>query len=104
MVNYKRPGFLKRFLELNKVMWTTNAGLTDSHPYESRPFSWPALKRGINFWGKDHRQIYLIGNPLIWWGTTAAIWLYIVIKIIIILRAKRGYLDHLNGKSWPSYT
>lgn len=46
-VNYKLPGFLSKFIELNQVMWRTNAGLTDRHAYDSRPDSWPRLKRGI---------------------------------------------------------
>lgn len=29
------------------MMWTTNAGLTDRHPYDSRPLTWPRLRRGI---------------------------------------------------------
>ncbi|KAI9267568.1 Dolichyl-phosphate-mannose-protein mannosyltransferase-domain-containing protein [Helicostylum pulchrum] len=36
-VTYKKLGFLRKFLELNKVMWDTNSGLTSSHPYDSRP-------------------------------------------------------------------
>ncbi|KAI9261652.1 Dolichyl-phosphate-mannose-protein mannosyltransferase-domain-containing protein [Phascolomyces articulosus] len=36
-VNYRKPGFLSRFFELNKVMWDVNKGLTASHPYDSRP-------------------------------------------------------------------
>lgn len=47
-VNYRRPGFVKKFLELQAVMWRTNAGLTDRHAYDSRPRSWPTLRRGIN--------------------------------------------------------
>ena len=46
-VNYKLPGFLGKFFELQGVMWTTNAGLTDRHMYDSRPHSWPRLRRGI---------------------------------------------------------
>jgi len=46
-VNYKLPGFLAKFLELQQVMWTTNAGLTDRHTYDSRPDAWPRLNRGI---------------------------------------------------------
>ncbi|KAF0388611.1 PMT-domain-containing protein [Gigaspora margarita] len=97
-VNYRKPGFLKKFLELNKVMWTTNSGLTDSHPYDSRPLSWILLTRGINFWSKEHRQIYLLGNPLVWWSSAFAILIFIIAKLIIILREKRGYKDHLDGK------
>ena len=96
-MNYRKPGFFGKLFELNKVMWNTNSGLTDSHPYESRPSSWIFLRRGINFWGKEHRQVYLLGNPLTWWSSTLALFLFIVTKLVLILRAKRGYKDHLNG-------
>jgi dolichyl-phosphate-mannose--protein O-mannosyl transferase len=36
-VTYNKPGFIAKFVELNKVMWDTNKGLTSSHPYDSRP-------------------------------------------------------------------
>ncbi|KAI0786533.1 glycosyltransferase family 39 protein [Abortiporus biennis] len=97
-VNYRVPGFLSKFLELQQVMWTTNAGLTDRHTYDSRPSSWPVLRRGINFWVKDHRQIYLLGNPIIWWLSTTAVALYILVRGFLILRAKRGYKDFDNTK------
>ena len=95
-VNYKNPGFLGKFWELQKVMWTTNAGLVESHAWDSRPPSWPILRRGINFWGKDHRQIYLIGNPIIWWSSTVAIGVYFVFKGLSVLRWQRGYDDYEN--------
>jgi len=95
-VNYKNPGFLGKFWELQKVMWTTNAGLVESHAWDSRPPSWPILRRGINFWGKDHRQIYLIGNPVIWWSSTIAIGIYFVFKGLSVLRWQRGYNDYDN--------
>lgn len=97
-VNYRLPGFLSKFLELQKVMWQTNAGLTDRHTFDSRPDSWPRLRRGINFWVKDHRQIYLIGNPMIWWLSTAAVLAYVAVRGLLILRAKRGYRDFENTK------
>ncbi|CZT14749.1 related to dolichyl-phosphate-mannose-protein mannosyltransferase [Ramularia collo-cygni] len=93
-VNYRNPGFFGKFWELQQVMWTTNAGLVESHAWDSRPPSWPVLKRGINFWGKDHRQIYLIGNPLIWWASTAAIGLYIAFKGLAVLRWQRSCGDY----------
>jgi dolichyl-phosphate-mannose-protein mannosyltransferase len=92
-VNYKDPGFFGKFWELQKVMWQTNAGLVESHAWDSRPQSWPILRRGINFWGKDHLQIYLIGNPLIWWSSTVAIVVFAVFQGIAVLRWQRGYRD-----------
>ncbi|KAF8665628.1 hypothetical protein AX16_000083 [Volvariella volvacea WC 439] len=97
-VNYKLPGFFGKFWELQKVMWTTNAGLTDRHTYDSRPDAWPRLRRGINFWVKDHRQIYLLGNPFIWWLSTAAVFSYMAVRAVLILRAKRGFRDFDNTK------
>ncbi|OQD77131.1 hypothetical protein PENDEC_c003G01062 [Penicillium decumbens] len=93
-VNYRNPGFLGKFWELQKVMWTTNAGLVESHTWDSRPPSWPTLLRGINFWGADHRQVYLLGNPLIWWTSTLAIAIYVVFKGIAILRWQRSCNDY----------
>lgn len=95
-VNYRRPGFLSKFWELQQVMWTTNAGLTESHAWDSRPPSWPFLRRGINFWGKDHTQIYLFGNPLIWLSSTAAIAIYVVFKGISLIRWQRSCNDYNN--------
>lgn len=93
-VNYKNPGFLGKFWEVQKVMWNINSELVESHAWDSRPPSWPLLQRGINFWGKDHRQIYLIGNPIIWWSSTLAIFLYIFFKGLATLRWQRGYKDY----------
>ncbi|RUS19622.1 Dolichyl-phosphate-mannose-protein mannosyltransferase-domain-containing protein [Endogone sp. FLAS-F59071] len=97
MVNYRRLGFFGKFAELNRVMWNTNKGLTESHPYDSRPPSWPVLRRGISFWGKDHKQVYLLGNPLVFWGSTVAIFTFVLLKAFFILRQQRGYKDHFGG-------
>ncbi|KAJ6544250.1 glycosyltransferase family 39 protein [Mycena capillaripes] len=97
-VNYKLPGFMAKFLELQQVMWTTNAGLTDRHTFDSRPDAWPRLRRGINFWVKDHKQIYLVGNPMIWWLSSLAVLGYIAVRGLLILRAKRGFRDFDSTK------
>ncbi|KAF5387460.1 hypothetical protein D9757_007809 [Collybiopsis confluens] len=96
-VNYRLPGFFAKFLELQQVMWTTNAGLTDRHIFDSRPDSWPRLRRGINFWVKDHRQIYLIGNPMVWWLSTLSVVAYMGMRGVLILREKRGFKDFNNS-------
>ncbi|KAI9889524.1 MAG: hypothetical protein M1814_005218 [Vezdaea aestivalis] len=93
-VNYRNPGFFGKFWELQKVMWHTNAGLVESHAWDSRPTSWPFLTRGINFWGKDHRQIYLLGNPIVWWSSTVAIAVYLAVKALAVLRWQRGFNDY----------
>ncbi|KAJ5219890.1 hypothetical protein N7468_009094 [Penicillium chermesinum] len=94
--NYRNPGFLGKFWELQKVMWVTNAALVESHTWDSRPPSWPTLLRGINFWGKNNRQIYLLGNPLIWWSSTVAIAIYVAFKGIAVIRWQRAFKDYQN--------
>ncbi|KAB5547008.1 glycosyltransferase family 39 protein [Coniochaeta sp. 2T2.1] len=95
-VNYVKPGFFGKFWELQKVMWKTNAGLVEPHAWDSRPQSWPILRRGINFWGKDHRQIYLMGNPIVWWSATAAVVIYVLFKGLAVLRWQRSCNDYAN--------
>ena len=51
-----------------------------------------------NFWVKDHRQIYLIGNPIVWWLSTLSVALYVFVRGFLILRAKRGYRDFDSSK------
>lgn len=99
-VNYRTPGFLAKFWELQRVMWSVNAGLVQSHNWDSRPQSWPILQRGINFWGKHSRQIYLLGNPFIWWSSTVAVAVYVLFKGVAVLRWQRSCNDyrHLNVK------
>jgi hypothetical protein len=60
-VNYRRPGFFKKFLELNQVMWETNKGLTQSHPFDSRP---EVKKKKILFCVTRNSQTLLIGLAL----------------------------------------
>jgi dolichyl-phosphate-mannose-protein mannosyltransferase len=50
--------------------------------------------------GRDHRQVYLIGNPAVWWTTTLAIGVYLVIKGFSVLRWQRGYKDYTNRTSF----
>ncbi|KAI0017903.1 dolichyl-phosphate-mannose-protein mannosyltransferase 1 [Xylariomycetidae sp. FL0641] len=95
-VNYANPGFFGKFWELQKVMWKTNAGLVESHAWDSRPESWPILRRGINFWGKDNRQIYLIGNPFVWYTSTIAVAIYVLFKGVTVLLWQRSYVDYSN--------
>ena len=62
-VNYRLPGFLSKFWELQHVMWTTNAGLTDRHTFDSRPDSWPLLRRGIVSW-----LVVIYFVFVVWWS------------------------------------
>lgn len=63
-----------RFVELNIEMFRANQTLTATHPYSSQWFTWPLETRPIYYWQGDtlsngkQGNIYLLGNPVVWWG------------------------------------
>ena len=67
-----------KIVELNLRMYTANRDLTASHSYSSAWYTWPAMVRPIFYWSNGDERIYLSGNPVIWWGTSAAIGLLMV--------------------------
>ena len=67
--------FLQKFGALNGVMLLSEQSLkTATHPYSSKWASWPLMVRTVYYWQGptqvDGRQgnIYLLGNPILWWG------------------------------------
>jgi dolichyl-phosphate-mannose-protein mannosyltransferase len=74
-----KMGFWSKFIELNNEMYQANRTLTATHPYGSKWYTWPVDIRPVYYWQgptlKDGSQgnIYLLGNPLIWWGVLATI-------------------------------
>ncbi|ORX96579.1 glycosyltransferase family 39 protein [Basidiobolus meristosporus CBS 931.73] len=97
-INYRKPSFMEKFLELHKVMWRVNAGLSSYHPFGSRPADWPLLWRGISFWSKNDAQVYLMGNPIIWWSTSVVLAFFFASAGILVLRRQRGYKDSVNER------
>ncbi|ORY38992.1 PMT-domain-containing protein [Rhizoclosmatium globosum] len=82
--------FLQKFFELQNLMFVHNAALTTSHPYSSTPGTWPFVVRGVSFWETKEglRQIYLLGNPFIWWFSIGCVAMFMGIWIVdrIVLR------------------
>lgn len=94
----RRPGFLSKLLRLHNAMWSFNIGLTEAHPFQTRPFAWPVLHSGINYWISETTQIILLGNPLVFWASTVAVFSFTIIFTFFQMRDKRGFRDHFNGK------
>jgi dolichyl-phosphate-mannose-protein mannosyltransferase len=88
----KRLNFFEKFFELQKLMFSHNSGLTASHPYASGPLKWPLLNHGISFWENKEglRQIYLLGNPFIWWTCSISVALYACLWIVDRIALRRG--------------
>jgi dolichyl-phosphate-mannose-protein mannosyltransferase len=76
---HARMSFAAKFIELNKEMFLANQSLTATHPYGSHWYMWPLEIRPIYYWegsvlsNGTQGNIYLLGNPAVWWGIWIAI-------------------------------
>lgn len=80
-------GFVSRFLHLHRAMLAGDRELESAqHLYASPWYSWPLLARPIHYWlapadaAGRAADIYLVGNPIVWWGSTVAVLLFVVAR------------------------
>ena len=50
------------------------------------------IVEGINYWNKEHKQVYLLGNAVTWWAATLSI---ITLEPMYWLLFSDGILVHL---------
>ncbi|KAF9972987.1 hypothetical protein BGZ73_003837 [Actinomortierella ambigua] len=108
-ISYEPLSFFQKFIELNKVMWWTHHDLNTPMPpsadgsddsgassrrriTESRPWTWPLLKRGLNYYSskETNNYVYLIGNPILWWSASAAALFYMLSCLWSTIRYIKG--------------
>lgn len=71
--------FWQKFVQLNVEMYRASATLTATHPYGSKWYTWPLEIRPIYYWegavqaNGTQGNIYLLGNPVVWWGIWTAL-------------------------------
>nr|WOG36210.1 uncharacterized protein [Candida metapsilosis] len=90
IINYPKLSFWEKFAESHKRMWKINQGLTDHHHWQSDPSEWPFLLRGINYWTREHKQVYLLGNAVTWWAATTCIFTFIIYAAITVFKYHVG--------------
>jgi len=75
--NTRTLPLLNKFIENNKLMYKYNSGPVGTHPDASKWYEWPLMKKPIWYWVKNldgkTANIYLLGNPLIWWAVSFAV-------------------------------
>lgn len=95
---YKSP-FLRDFIHLNVAMMTSNNALIPDADKEdilaSKPYDWPFLWNGLrmNSWADNSTKYYLIGNPVIWWGSSVAIVVFLATLLWYLARMQRRHAD-----------
>ncbi|XP_045776748.1 protein O-mannosyl-transferase 2 [Maniola jurtina] len=82
--------FLERLIESHAVMLHGNAGLKPKEgEVTSQPWQWPINYRGQFFSANSHR-IYLLGNPVVWWGNLAFLAVFFLLFVVNSIREKRA--------------
>lgn len=61
--------FLKKWWELQGLMFMHNNQLSSEHPFASQPDAWPLALSGVSFWNDndERKQIFFIGNICGFW-------------------------------------
>lgn len=106
--DYKSP-FLQDFIHLNVAMMTSNNALVPDPDKQddlaSQFWQWPILHVGLRMCGWDDNIIkyFLLGNPLVYWGSTASLGAFALLVIWYLVRWQRGYdelkqadIDHIH--------
>ncbi|CAH1793235.1 unnamed protein product [Owenia fusiformis] len=84
------PGFFEKVYESHAVMLQGNAGLKPKEgEFTSKPWQWPTDYKGQPFSGGDYR-IYLLGNPIIFWGNLVVLATFLIIYLIYSFALNRG--------------
>ncbi|MBI4022126.1 MAG: phospholipid carrier-dependent glycosyltransferase [Candidatus Andersenbacteria bacterium] len=94
--------FVRETIEWHKMMLDANYGLTAGHPDASAWWEWPLMRSSVFYWqygGTDARagSIYFLGNPLVWWGSSALLAALLVSETMTRWRYWRAWWLPLLG-------
>ncbi|KAF1810147.1 PMT-domain-containing protein [Eremomyces bilateralis CBS 781.70] len=106
--SYKSP-FFRDFVHLNVAMMTSNNALVPDPDKQddlaSMFWKWPILGVGLRMCGWDSHIVkyFLLGNPLVYWGSTASLGIFGLLVAWYVIRWQRGYkelsqreMDHIH--------
>ncbi|KAJ9132636.1 Dolichyl-phosphate-mannose--protein mannosyltransferase 2 [Pleurostoma richardsiae] len=100
---YKSP-FIHDFIHLNVAMMTSNNALVPDPDKQddlaSQWWQWPILNVGLRMCGWDDNIVkyFLLGNPFVYWASTASIGVFALIVAWYLIRWQRGYKELSLGE------
>lgn len=95
---YKSP-FIHDFIHLNVAMMTSNNALVPDPDKQddlaSQWWQWPILNVGLRMCSWDEKVVkyFLLGNPLVYWGSTASLGVVGLVVAWYLVRWQRGFAD-----------
>ena len=96
---YYRSPFLRDFWHLNVAMMTSNNALIPDPDKEdilaSTPMDWPLMRLGLRMcgWSDQQTKYYLVGTPIIWWGSSVSLVIGVLAFGVYVFRMQRRYVD-----------
>lgn len=80
------------------MMTSNNALVPDPDKQDdlaSQFWQWPILNVGLRMcsWADDVTKYFLLGNPLVYWGSTASLGIAVLIFAWYLVRWQRGYTE-----------
>ncbi|KAH0537031.1 hypothetical protein FGG08_006129 [Glutinoglossum americanum] len=103
--SYKAP-FLNSFIHLNVAMMTSNNALVPDPDKQddlaSKFWQWPILHVGLRMcsWDNQIVKYFLLGNPIVYWGSTASLGVFCLLVLWYLVRWQRGF-DELKQRKAP---
>ncbi|RKF58664.1 Dolichyl-phosphate-mannose--protein mannosyltransferase 2 [Golovinomyces cichoracearum] len=97
-IAYKSP-FFQDFIHSNVAMMSSNNALIPDPDKQddlaSQFWQWPILNVGLRMcsWDDSTVKYFLLGNPIVFWGSTASLVTFIALVFWYIVRWQRGYTE-----------
>ncbi|RPB26310.1 dolichyl-phosphate-mannose-protein mannosyltransferase 2 [Terfezia boudieri ATCC MYA-4762] len=94
-----RSPFFRDFIHLNVAMMTSNNALVPDPDKQddlaSQWWQWPILHVGLRMcsWDDNVIKYFLLGNPIVYWGSTASLIIFTLMLGWYAIRWQRGYPD-----------
>ncbi|EGV60048.1 Dolichyl-phosphate-mannose--protein mannosyltransferase 4 [Yamadazyma tenuis] len=92
--------FLKKWFELQFLMFHHNNKLSSEHPFASQPNSWPLAVSGVSFWNdnENKKQIFFTGNVVGFWFEVCCLAVYLGLLLADQVTRRRN-IHLLNKKA-----
>jgi dolichyl-phosphate-mannose--protein O-mannosyl transferase len=75
--------FFDDLIAVHRAMVRENVRLAATHPDASAPWTWPLMKVAPYFWQGQGASIYLVGNPVVWWGSSLALLGILLMPVVL---------------------
>lgn len=98
----KKIPFLKKWWELQLLMFHHNNILSALHPFASQPDAWPLALSGVSFWNDndERKQIFFTGNVVGFWLEVCFLAIYVGLLLADqVTRRRHVYILNRRARS-----